>query len=93
MPAGRKRFASYGTATEEIVDGAMNGKKPLGLPWGFEPAHQVFPLARWLMRDFCPVVSTAILAVVHAGQELSASSAITTQAISYKQPGSIGKPF
>jgi hypothetical protein len=34
---------------EEIVDWAMNRKKLLGLPWGFEPAHLAFSEARRLM--------------------------------------------
>ena len=52
---------------EEIIDGALDRKKPLGLSWGFEPAHLVFPLTCRLMRDFRSIVAMAILAVTHAG--------------------------
>jgi hypothetical protein len=79
--------------TEEIVEGAMDRKKTLCLPWGFEPAHLAFPVARRLMRDFHSVVSPTVLAVADAGQELSASSAITAQPIGHKQAGNVVQAF
>ena len=51
--AGREEMPSE---AEEIIDGALDRKKPLCLPRGFEPAHRVFSLARWLMRDFRLIV-------------------------------------
>jgi hypothetical protein len=48
---------------EEIVNRAMDRKKPLGLSLGFEPAQLIFPLARRLVRDFRSIVSAAILAM------------------------------
>jgi hypothetical protein len=71
----------------------MNRKKPLGLPWGFAPAYLVFSLARRLMRDFCQIVSPAVLAVGDARQELTAGSTITPQVIAHKQPGNIAQSF
>jgi hypothetical protein len=62
---------------KEIVDRTLDRKKPLRLPWGFEPAHMVFPLPRRLMRDFRAIVAAAIWAVADARQELAAGSAIT----------------
>ena len=37
--------------SEQTVDYAMEGKKPLGLMGGFESTHLPFPLARRLMRS------------------------------------------
>jgi hypothetical protein len=51
---------------EEIVEWAMDRKKPLYLPRGFEPAHLSFSLPCRLMRDFRSVVSPAVLAVADA---------------------------
>jgi hypothetical protein len=39
----------------------MNRKKPLGLPWRFELAHLVFPLACRLMRDFRSIVEATVM--------------------------------
>jgi hypothetical protein len=78
---------------EEIVEWAMDRKRPLGLPRGFESAHLTFSVARRLVRDFRSVVSTAVLAVADARQELSASSAITAKAIGHNQTGSVGQSF
>ena len=41
---------------EEVVNRAMDHKKPLDLPRGFEAMHLVFSLARRLMSDFRSVV-------------------------------------
>lgn len=54
------------TETKEIVDGAMNRQKPLGLARRFELSHLVFTVACGLMRDFGSVVSSAVLAVADA---------------------------
>ena len=74
---------------EEVVDGALDRLKPLCLPRRFKPAHVAFSLARRLLRDFRSIVSAAVLAMVHARQELAVSSGITPQAIGYEQTGSI----
>ena len=68
---------------EEIVDRAMDRKKPLYLPRGFKPAHLAFSVARWLMRDFRPIVSPAVPAVADARQELSVGSAIAAKTIGH----------
>ena len=52
--------------TKEIVDGAMNRQKPLGLARRFALSHLAFAGACWLMRDFRSVVSPAVLAVADA---------------------------
>ena len=77
------------SGAEEIVDRAMDRKKPLCLPRGFEPAHLAFSVACGLMRDFRSVVSTAVLAVADAGQELSAGSAITAKTSGHDQTGNV----
>jgi hypothetical protein len=46
---------------KEIVDRAMDRKKPLDLPRGFKPAQLIFSLARRLMRDFHSIVEAAVL--------------------------------
>ena len=78
---------------EEIVEWAMDRKKPLCLPRGFEPAHPVFSVARRLMRDFRSVVATAVLVVSHARQELSAGGAIIAKAIGHNQTGNVVQCF
>lgn len=78
---------------EEIVEWAMGRKNPLYLPWGFEPAHLVFSVARRLMRDCRSVVETAVLAVSDVRQELSAGSAITAKTIGHNQTGSVVQAF
>jgi len=78
---------------EEIVDRAMDRKKPLYLPRGFKPAHLAFSVARWLMRDFRSVVSPVVLAVAEAGQELSAGSAIAAQPIGHNETGNVAQAF
>ena len=87
------RWQQMPAKAKEIVDGALNRQKPLGLSWGFEPAHLVFPLTCWLMRDFRSIVLVAILAVAHAGQELAAGRAITPQMIGHKQTGNVVQTF
>jgi hypothetical protein len=61
----------------------MSCKEPLGLSRRFESAHLIFPLTRRLVRDFRLIVAVALLAMIYSGQELSAGSAITPQAIGH----------
>ena len=77
------------TETKEIVDGAMNRQKPLGLARRFELSHLAFAVAWGLMRDFGSVVSSMVLAVADAGDEFSTCHPITPQAIGHQQPGNI----
>jgi hypothetical protein len=81
------------TAAKQVVDGTMNREKTLGLSWEFKPAHLTFSEARRLMRDFRPVVSPAVLAVVDARQEFPAGSTITTKAIGHNQTGGVAQAF
>ena len=41
----------------------MDGKEPLGLPWGFEVTHLIFSLTGGLMGDFYTVVLSTSLAM------------------------------
>ena len=54
------------TETKEIVNRAMSRQKPLGLARRFELSHQAFSVTCGLMRDFCSVISPAVLAVAGA---------------------------
>ena len=41
---------------KEIVNGAVDGEKALGVAWGFEPPHLPLPLPGGLMGDFGTIV-------------------------------------
>ena len=46
--------------SEQIVDCAMEGEKPLCLTGGFESTHLPFPLARRRMRSLHAIVSVSL---------------------------------
>ena len=55
--------------TKEILDGAVDGEKSLGLAGRFELAHLSFSLACGLIRDFGAVVGVAAGVVIHGRQD------------------------
>ena len=54
--------------SEQIVDRAMEGEKPLGLMGRLESTHLSFPLARRLMRSLHSIVGVALGRVSHVAE-------------------------
>ena len=52
---------------KEIIDGTMDGEKPLNLTQRFKAAHVPFTLPSGLMRDLSAVVSVLRSAVMGGG--------------------------
>ena len=55
--------------SEQILDGSMERKKPLGVTRRFESSHLSLPLAGWLMRDFGSIVGIPFHAVSHVAED------------------------
>ena len=62
--------------SEEILDGIMEGEKPLGVTRGFESAHLPFPLAGRLMRDFSSIIGVSLHNVTHVAENASYGSRV-----------------
>ena len=54
--------------SEQIVDHAMEGKKPLGLMGRLESTHVSFPLARGLMRSLHSIIGVTLGRVGHIAE-------------------------
>ena len=67
--------------SEQIVDCAMEGKKPLGLLSRFESTHLPFPLARRLMRRLHSIVGVTLGRVSHIAETGSHRGRITSQSV------------
>jgi len=68
--------------SEQIVDYAMKGKKPLCLTGGFESTHLPFPLARRLMRSLHSIVSVTLGRVSHVAEAGSHRGRVASQSVS-----------
>ena len=88
---GRARKMS--PAAKQVVDGAMNREKTLGLPRRFEPAHVSFSLPRRLMGDFRAVVLPAPLAMNYTREDLPACCPIAGELIGHQHMRDILQPF
>jgi len=66
---------------EEVVDLAVAGEEPLGMPRRLEPLHLPFSSPRWLVRDLGPIVEVAALPVLDPGQNLPFGRAIAPEFI------------
>jgi hypothetical protein len=64
---------------EQILDGIMEGEKPLGVPSRFESAHLPFPLAGRLMRGFGSIVGVSLHTVSHVAEDGSYGSGVASQ--------------
>ena len=53
----------------------------LGLPWGFEPSHRPFSLARRFVRDFGAVIRIDVVDVIDRGHDRPMSRIITSEFI------------
>jgi hypothetical protein len=75
------------TARSKVLgDETICGEESLGLPWGFEPLHAPFPLARGLVRVFRAVVEIAMLAMFHTRENLPLRSAVASEFIRDDHP-------
>ena len=88
---GRARKMS--PAAKQVVDGAMNREKTLGLPRRFEPAHVSFSLPRRLMGDFRAVVLPAPLAMNYPREDLPACCPIAGELLGHQHMRDILQPF
>ena len=60
------------TSWPKVLDGGtVGGEEALGVCWGFEALHAPLPLARGLVEVFRTIVEVAVLAMLHAGQDLA----------------------
>ena len=67
--------------SEQIVDRAMEGKKPLGLIDRLESTHLPFPLARRLMRSLHSMVGVALGRVSHVAEASSDRGRVASQSV------------
>ena len=70
--------------SEDIVDDAVNGKKPLRLFRRLEPSHLPLTLPGWLMRYLCSIVSVSCCVVWYGRHDGATSSSIATKSISHE---------
>jgi len=68
--------------SEQIVDYAMEGKKPLGLMGRLESTHLPFPLARRLMRRLHAIVGVTLGCVSHIAEASSDDGRVASQSVS-----------
>ncbi len=63
------------------------------MPWGFEPLHPPFPLARWLVGVFRAIVEVAVLAMFHTREDVLLRRAVTFQLIRDDHPRDVSQPL
>ena len=68
--------------SEQIVNRAMEGKKPLGLNSRFESTHLPFPLARRLMRRLHSIIGVTLGRVSHVAETGSDRGRVASQSVS-----------
>ncbi len=73
-----------------MSNGAVRRKEPLGVPCRLKALHPPFPLAGRLVGVFRTVIQIAVLAVLHARQDLPLGRAIAFQLIRDDDPRRIG---
>jgi hypothetical protein len=54
----------------------MGGEEALGMARRLEATHGAFPLSRWLVRIFRPIIQAFVLAVLDAHEDLPLGCAI-----------------
>ena len=64
-----------------LVNGAMGGQEPLGLPERLEPLHEPLALAGRLVRVLRPVVQVAALSVFDVRDDLALGGGVALQLI------------
>jgi hypothetical protein len=78
---------------EVLRDGPIRGQKPLGVFCGRKSLHAPFPLARRLVRVFRAAVQLAMLAMLHARQELVLGRPIALQLVCDDHAGDVPTAF
>ena len=68
---------------EEVVDLAVAGEEPLGMPRRLEPLHLPFSSSCRLVRDFGLVVEVTALSMFDPGQDLPLGGTIAAQLVSH----------
>jgi hypothetical protein len=81
------------TELEEVVDLAVAGEEPLGMPRRLEPLHLPFASPRRLVRNLGPVVQIAALPMLDPGQDLPFGGAIALEFIGYDDTRNVLQPF
>ena len=66
---------------EEVVNLAVAGEEPLGMPRRLEPLHLSFSPSRRLVRDFSLVVEVTALSMFAPGQDLPLGGTIAAQLV------------
>ena len=69
------------TELEQVVDLAVAGEEPLGVPRRLEALHLPFSSSGRLVRDLGPVVEVAALPMLDPGQDLPLGGAIAAKFI------------
>ena len=78
---------------EQVVDLAVAGAEPLGVPGRLEPLHLPFASSRRLVRDLRPVVEVVARAVLDPGQDLPLGRAIAPEFIGHDHTGNVLQPL
>ena len=78
---------------EVIVDPAVNGEKPLGLPGGFEPLHVPLAPSGRLMRDFAAIIQISALPMLAAELHLPLRCRVGFQLVRDHDPRRIAQSF
>ena len=78
------------SGAEVLRDGTIGREEPLGVPCRLKSLHPPFPLAGQLVGVFRTVIQIAMLAVLHARQDLPLRRAIAFQLIRDDDPRRIG---
>ena len=81
------RLHEVAAKAKEVLCEAMECQEFLGLPWGFEPSHRPFSLARRFVRDFGSIVRIDVVDVMHRGHDRTMSSIIASEFVSHQPPG------
>jgi hypothetical protein len=81
------------TELEEVVDLAVAGEEPLGVPRRLEALHLPFSSPRRLVRDLGPVVEIAALAMLDPWQDLPLGRTIAPEFIGHDHTGNVLQPL
>ena len=81
------------TELEEVVDLAVAGEEPLGVPCRLEALHLPFSSSRRLVRDLGPVVQVTALAVLDPRQDLPLGRAIAAQFVRHDHTRHVLQPL
>ena len=78
---------------EVLRDGTIGGEEALGLPWGLEPLHAPFTLARGLVGVFRPIGQVPVLPVLEPREPLPLRGPIAVQPIGDDDSRDVPTPF